>query len=431
MVLDIFARLDQADTETVAAKIRPHRLSKMSNNVISQLGYLPSLPHVLGSLNSIDQIPDLMEEVAQGMIVADRETGKYRLALSQHPPLPIMGFGSRLQGRRDMPDMSNHHACRDVEANKDPNAFNTRSPTRLGVQQAMYAPERAGAVIKVPEHANVNREPPDSRMATSPIPLAPGSLIVLTSPVIAQGLLLPTHLGPAGGACPDRTLLGENSIEPTPSMDNQLALPTTAQQTDVPLKDHHSGFAQAFGHMTSLFGTTLSPDRLIIVIKTGDKLVRDDAVPFLTDQLPLWRGMWHKSSLSIPTSSDSISEHFVKVSRSLAILNEGSVMGRIRLLLHRVLQYQFYLRFLEEVKQRVMQPEVKRKRGIRDAAYAMNHLLAKLYIGDWDLIGPAEKQRRRNLLHKQKHLGKRLVTLSSYMGFGILLLGSPEAMGHM
>ena len=106
-------------------------------------------------------------------------------------------------------------------------------------------------------------------------------------------------------------------------------------------------------------------------------------------------------------------------------------MDRMRILLHRVLQYQFYLRFLEEVKQRVKDPGVKRKRGVRDASYAMNHLLARLYINDWDLIGPAEKQRRRNLLHKQKHLGKRLMTLSSYMGFGILLLSSPEAMGRM
>jgi hypothetical protein len=314
-----------------------------------------------------------------------------------------------------MPDMSNHQACRDVEANEDLSAFNRRPPTRLGVIG----------------HANVIREPSDSRLATPPIPLAPGSAVALTPPVIAQGSLLPSHSGPAGGACPDRRPLDEDSNEPTSSTDNQLALPTTAQRTDASLEDHRSPFAQAFGHLVSLFGTSVSPDRLILVIKTGDTLVRDDAVPFLTDQLPLWRGMWHKSSLLMPTSSDSITDHFVKVSRCLAIMNEGSVMDRIRLLLHRVLQYQFYLRFLEEVKQRVKDPEVKRKRGIRDAAYAMNHLLAKLYIDDWDLIGPAERQRRRNLLHKQKHLGKRLVTLSSYMGFGILLLGSPEAMGHM
>jgi hypothetical protein len=139
---------------------------------------------------------------------------------------------------------------------------------------------------------------------------------------------------------------------------------------------------QAFGHLTSLFGTSISPDRIVLIIKTGDTLVREDAVYFLTDQLPLWRGMRQKSSLLMPTSSDSITDHFVKVSRSLAIIYKGSITDRIRLLLHRVLQYQFYLRFLEDIKQRVKDPEVKRKRGIRDAAYTIDHLLAKLYIDD-------------------------------------------------
>jgi hypothetical protein len=72
-----------------------------------------------------------------------------------------------------MPDMSNHQACRDIEANKDLSAFNRRPPTRLGVIG----------------HANVIREPPDSRLATPPIPLAPGSAVALTPPVIAQGSL--------------------------------------------------------------------------------------------------------------------------------------------------------------------------------------------------------------------------------------------------
>jgi hypothetical protein len=57
---------------------------------------------------------------------------------------------------------------------------------------------------------------------------------------------------------------------------------------------------------------------------------------------------------------------------------------------------------------------------MRNAAYALNHLLENLYIDGWDLIGPTEKQRWRNLLHKQKHLGKR-----------ILLLDSPEGIGRM
>lgn len=58
---------------------------------------------------------------------------------------------------------------------------------------------------------------------------------------------------------------------------------------------------------------------------------------------------------------------------------------------------------------------------MRDAVYSLNHLLENLNIDDWDLIGSAEKQRRRNLFHKQKHLGKRLMALSPCMGFGILL----------
>ena len=330
-----------------------------------------------------------------------------------------------------MPNTSNHQACRDVESNMDLSSFNGRSPTREGVQRQAYVPERASAAMKAPKHANAIRDPSDSGLATSPTPLAPDSLVALTSPVIAQGSFLPSHSGPTGGSWPGRRPLSENSNEPTSSTDRQLALPTTAQQTDAPLEAHRSGFAQAFGHMTSLFGTAVSSGKLIIVIRTGDKLLRDDAVPFLTDQLPLWRGMWQNSSLLMPTSKDSITDHFVKVSRCLSIINEQFVMDRIRVSLHRVLQYQFYLHFLEGVKKRAKDPEVKRKRRTRDAAYAMNHLLAKLYIDDWDLIGPAEKQRRRNVLHKQKHLGKRLTTLSSCMGLGILLLGSPEAMGRM
>ena len=38
------------------------------------------------------------------------------------------------------------------------------------------------------------------------------------------------------------------------------------------------------------------------------------------------------------------------------------------------------------------QAEVKKKRGIRDTAYALNHLLENLYIDDWDLIRPTVNQ---------------------------------------
>jgi hypothetical protein len=183
--------------------------------------------------------------------------------------------------------MSNHQAYRDVEANRDLSAFNRRPPTIFGVQRGAHTLERASSTIKVPRHANVIREPSVSHLATSPIPLASGSPITSISPVTAQDPLLPSHSGPASGACPDQRPLNEDSNKPTSSAGDQLALPTTAQRTNASLKDHRSPFAQAFGHITSLFSTTVSPAKLITVIETGDTLVRGDTVPFLTDQLPL------------------------------------------------------------------------------------------------------------------------------------------------
>lgn len=45
-----------------------------------------------------------------------------------------------------------------------------------------------------------------------------------------------------------------------------------------------------------------------------------------------------------------------------------------------------FLRSLEEVKHKVKDLEVKKKRGIRDITYALNYLLENLYIDNWDLI---------------------------------------------
>jgi hypothetical protein len=116
-----------------------------------------------------------------------------------------------------MPDVRNHQPCRDVDANEDLRDFNRRPPTRVGVQREAYVLERASTAIKVPEYTNVIREPSDSRLATSPIPLAPCSLAALTLLVIAQGSLLPSYSDPAGGACPDRRLVDEERNEPTSS----------------------------------------------------------------------------------------------------------------------------------------------------------------------------------------------------------------------
>jgi hypothetical protein len=121
----------------------------------------------------------------------------------------------------------------------------------------------------------------------------------------------------------------------------------------------------------------------------------------------------------------------VKVSRYISILEERSIMDHVCILFHRVLQYQYYLRALEEVKQKPKDANIKRKQGIRDATYALDHLLKHLYIYNWDAIGIAEKQARRNRFHKQKYIGKRLYTLSCCIGFGILILVSLEAIARM
>jgi hypothetical protein len=121
----------------------------------------------------------------------------------------------------------------------------------------------------------------------------------------------------------------------------------------------------------------------------------------------------------------------VKISRYVTLLEERSIIDRVRMLFHRVLQYQYYIRALEEVKHKPKDSNMKRKQGVRDASCALDHLLKHLYIHNWDLIGSTKKQRRRDFLYRQKYFGKRLLTLSSSMGFGILLLASREAIGRM
>jgi hypothetical protein len=100
-----------------------------------------------------------------------------------------------------------------------------------------------------------------------------------------------------------------------------------------------------------MFSSTLNPAKIIIVIRTGDELIHDDAITFLRDQLPLWKGIWYQSNLLMPSSDDSVTDRFVKVSRYISVLEERSIMDHVRILFHRVLQYKYYLRALEEVKQ--------------------------------------------------------------------------------
>jgi hypothetical protein len=183
-------------------------------------------------------------------------------------------------------------------------------------------------------------------------------------------------------------------------------------------------YLQALSIMTPMFSSTIGEDTLIEVLRTGDLLVRDDAISFLRDQLFLWRGMWDPSDLRAPSSKDSIADHFVKISHSLNVLEERTDIDHLRILLHRILQYQYYVRIVDEMEK----SKIQKQPGVGAATYAIELLLERLYP-DWDLS--EKKEKRKQLLHRQNHLGKRLTRLSGYFGLGFLLLASREAIGRM
>ena len=106
------------------------------------------------------------------------------------------------------------------------------------------------------------------------------------------------------------------------------------QQSNEP---HPQRYVRALGIMTSVFGSTLSQKQLADVIKTGDQLVRIDAISFLRDQLLLWKGMWDPSDGLAPLNDDSITDQFVKISRYISILKERSTIDHICLLFHKIL----------------------------------------------------------------------------------------------
>ena len=316
----------------------------------------------------------------------------------------------------------------DVEANS--------SLSTLNVERSDFEFQRQEGASEI-ELETVGTPSPSQLISQSPLQIPsviPGRMnTTIPTPSLSDSPLSlpsPGERQHDNGPAPDQGRLNGRNLElrspRIPPRDSSI----TSQETEISSSNLPSRYIQAFSIMKSTFGSTLTSAKLIIVIRTGDSLIRDDAVPFLRDQLPFWEGMWPESSLLTPLENDSAADKFVKLSRSIAILKERSTMDRIRILLHRVLQYQFYLRVLGDVKQKAKDTKV-RKRGVRDTTYALDHLLQHLYSHDWHLIGPSEKKSRRNLLHRQKHIGKRLLALCSHIGFGILLLGSQEAMGRM
>jgi hypothetical protein len=224
---------------------------------------------------------------------------------------------------------------------------------------------------------------------------------------------------------PEQTLVPVHSEQEEDSIESQ---PTTAQHLATP--DYRSRYNHTLPIMLSRFGSTLGLGNVITVIRTGDCLIRDDAATFLRDHLPRWKGMWYTSTLLVPLRDDSAIDHFVKISRCLAILNERSSLDRVHILLNRVLRYQFYLHTIRDIKQNST-GQTGKKRGVKNAKYAVDYLLKQLYIDDWDLASDAERVQRRMRLHKQNHAGKRLLALSSLIGFGIHLLVSANAISTM
>jgi hypothetical protein len=113
-------------------------------------------------------------------------------------------------------------------------------------------------------------------------------------------------------------------------------------------------YLQALSIMTPMFRSAMSQTILSEIIRTGDLLLRDNAVLFLRDQLPLWPGMWDPLDLRVSSSEDSIADHFVKISRSISVL-EGRTHVDLRILLYRILQYQYYVRIVDEIEKSKIQ----------------------------------------------------------------------------
>lgn len=315
----------------------------MSDDVISQLGRSPLLlSQYLLNIYTGQTLNFMESQIAPSTVVADKETGEDQLnrpPLSLYPSFLSIDCGTGSQLRSRMPDVSDQQTLPTMSYDVGKNSDLT-SLAGFGVQRQKCVPERTAITTKAPEA--IIRESSDSLLLTSTIP-STRSPAALSPPIAALGSLLPSHSSasvseaPLPQSCPDQRQLDEDRVEPESPPDHQLASSASAQQTDPSPPDRPSRYIQAFSLMTSLFGTTLGPAKLITVIRTGDRLIRDDAVPFLKEQLPLWKGMWYKSNLSMPSSDDSITDHFVKVSRCIAVMRERSIMDRIRVLLHKVL----------------------------------------------------------------------------------------------
>ena len=73
---------------------------------------------------------------------------------------------------------------------------------------------------------------------------------------------------------------------------------------------------------------------------------------------------------------------------------ERTNIDHLRLLLHRILQYQYYTRVVDEIEK----SKIQKQHGVGAATYAIEFLLGRLYPDDWGLV--EKKERRKQLLHR-------------------------------
>jgi hypothetical protein len=84
--------------------------------------------------------------------------------------------------------------------------------------------------------------------------------------------------------------------------------------------------------------------------------------------------MWDPSDLQAPSGKDSIADHFIKISHSISIL-KGRIHIDLYILFHRILQYQYYVRIVNEIEK----SRIQKQSGVGAAIYTIEFLLEHLY----------------------------------------------------
>ncbi|KAH7377124.1 hypothetical protein B0T11DRAFT_324948 [Plectosphaerella cucumerina] len=172
--------------------------------------------------------------------------------------------------------------------------------------------------------------------------------------------------------------------------------------------------------MSPIFQSLSSSPKFAIAVLTGDNLLRDDAVSFLRDDLPLWEGIWDQKKTPKPAANESSFEQVAKMARCVALFETRTIRDHVRLRFHKLLQYQAFARCLAAAE-------------VEDThqTSTINHIMQKIHGHRWISAGTDQRKRLKNTFHAQKRAGKRLQILCNHVGYGFLLLGSRAAVGRI